>query len=126
MIFLLKIISLFWLIRTTKAVLFWIYLWQLKEYHIGRFLDHFRTNKGKRIFFNFLFASKLLLFALFWAIPTIASYILLAVYILESALIVVRRLKKPVFTLKTILLTLVLFFIIAGYLLSISQYVMDF
>jgi UDP-N-acetylmuramoyl-tripeptide--D-alanyl-D-alanine ligase len=35
-----------------KKLLFWVYLWQLKEYHIGRFIDHFRTEKGKRLIFN--------------------------------------------------------------------------
>ena len=45
-------ISILWLIVFAKKLLFWVYLWQLKEYHIGRFLDHFRTHKGKRLIFS--------------------------------------------------------------------------
>ncbi len=51
----------FWLIRENKAILFWLYLWQLKEYHWGRFLDHFSTAKGKRIFLNPIFFVKTIL-----------------------------------------------------------------
>ena len=46
------ILTFFWFTRTVKNILFWVYLWQLKEYHIGRFLAHFRTDKGKRVLFN--------------------------------------------------------------------------
>ncbi len=61
-IFLFVLISLSWFFRQTKAILFWLYLWQLKEYHIGRFIDHFRTEKGKKLFFNSLFILKIILF----------------------------------------------------------------
>ncbi|PIS17267.1 MAG: hypothetical protein COT59_01540 [Candidatus Nealsonbacteria bacterium CG09_land_8_20_14_0_10_42_14] len=54
------LIALLWLIVFTKKLLFWVYLWQLKEYHIGRFLDHFRTHKGKKLFFNYLLLVKVL------------------------------------------------------------------
>ncbi|MEK7664072.1 MAG: Mur ligase family protein [Patescibacteria group bacterium] len=123
MFFILSLISFFWLIRTLKAVLFWIYLWQLKEYHIGRFLDHFRTHKGKKIFFNFFFAIKLLLLPLFFLSSTISFYILLAIYVLELIVIAIRGLKRPVLTLKTILLTLVLCLIVISYLLLVSRHI---
>ncbi len=45
----LKIILALWLIRETKRLLFWLYLWQLKEYRWRRFSAHFRTDKGKSI-----------------------------------------------------------------------------
>jgi len=45
-------LSFFWFLRTLRIILFYVYLWQLKEYHIGRFLDHFTTEKGKRLFLN--------------------------------------------------------------------------
>ncbi|MDP2637417.1 MAG: hypothetical protein Q8P03_02285, partial [bacterium] len=61
-------LTIVWAIRTVKAVLFWLYLWQLKEYHVGRFIDHFRTAKGKQIFLNPLFLGKIVLFgALFFS-----------------------------------------------------------
>ena len=44
-----------------KYVLFWLYLWQLKEYHVGRFVDHFRTSKGKKLLFSFEQILKLVL-----------------------------------------------------------------
>lgn len=106
MIFLL---SFFWFIRTTKALLFWVYLWQLKDYHLGRFVDHFRTAKGRQIFSNPLFLGKFVLFAvLFWYSQTIL--LLLGVYILEGMLmckaLLQRRLLQPVWTAKTGLLVL--------------------
>jgi len=59
------LLSTFWFIRETKAILFWLYLWQLKEYHIGRFLDHFRTEKGEKLLINKLIFLKILLFLAF-------------------------------------------------------------
>ena len=50
----------FWLLRENRAILFWLYLWQLKEYHVCRFIDHFSTSKGRKIFLNPLFLIKLL------------------------------------------------------------------
>src|SRR3989344_8486982 len=54
------LISLLWLIIFTKKLLFWVYLWQLKEYHVGRFIDHFQTYKGKKLIFNYLLPIKVL------------------------------------------------------------------
>jgi len=110
--FILNVLIFFWLIRTVKFVLFWIYLWQLKEYHTGRFLDHFRTHKGKKIFFNFLFISKLILLIVllfFDGLFLLTFYLLLLVYFAESAFFVYgfikNKFKRPVFTAKTIFLT---------------------
>ena len=126
------ILATLWFIRETKAILFYLYLWQLKEYHIGRFLDHFRTEKGKQLIFNkllilkiflipiflcgfFLFSFKVLpppvfsqnlifIFKLFVGIP----FLVLILYIFEAVHVSFgffqRKLKKPVWTLKTILL----------------------
>lgn len=109
---LLNIFSALWFIGTLKFILFWVYLWQLKEYHLGRFKDHFRTYKGKKIFFNWLFSFKLLIFTLLllsYNFFGIAFYALLLVYLLESlnsvASFLRGRLKMPVFTPKTTLLT---------------------
>ncbi|UMX48395.1 MAG: UDP-N-acetylmuramoyl-tripeptide--D-alanyl-D-alanine ligase [Candidatus Nealsonbacteria bacterium DGGOD1a] len=49
---------LFWMLAAHRQILFWLYLWQLKEYHSGRFLAHFETAKGKSIFINPLFLAK--------------------------------------------------------------------
>jgi UDP-N-acetylmuramoyl-tripeptide--D-alanyl-D-alanine ligase len=47
------------MLAINRHILFWLYLWQLKEYHLGRFLAHFETAKGKSIFINPLFIVKL-------------------------------------------------------------------
>ena len=41
-----------WFVWMLKYALFWLYLWQLKEYHVGRFVDHFSTYKGKKVLFS--------------------------------------------------------------------------
>jgi len=111
------LLSIFWFIRQIKAFLFWLYLWQLKEYHIGRFIDHFRTEKGKRVLFNKLSFLKLFLFFTLLIIrpAPVMIYILLAVYLLESGKafsdFFQKKLQKPVFTIKTyLLITIILAF----------------
>ncbi len=129
----LLLISILWFIRQKKTTLFWLYLWQLKEYHIGRFLDHFRTDKGKKIFSNQLFLCKIALFlyalALFfypgflpWYFYGVWIFVLIVFYLFEFLKLFSdsfeKKLKKPVFTKKILFLTLanllltVLFFFI--------------
>jgi len=105
------LLSFFWFIRTEKAILFWIYLWQIKEYHIGRFLAHFTTEKGKNIFINKLFFLKVILLICFSVLnPFYLTYFLLAVYFIEAIKafkdFFFKKLKKPIYTKKTILLVL--------------------
>jgi len=114
-ILLAQIFILTWLIRTCKNVLFWVYVWQLKEYHIGRFVDHFRTHKGQKIFLNAVFLAKILLFVLLVANVYILGLaaVLLAIYVVELLVFIKNvfsgDLRRPRFTLKTILLTLISF-----------------
>ena len=54
-----SLIAILWLIVFTKKLLFWVWLWQLKEYHVGRFKAHFQTEKGKRIINNRLLIRKI-------------------------------------------------------------------
>lgn len=97
-----------WLLRTLKDVLFWVYLWQLKEYHIKRFIDHFRTAKGRQIIEDKKRIVKLFLLVIFFANPLIPFVLLPVAYFIESAKGVFdlqhRRFLKPVFTGKTIAL----------------------
>lgn len=37
----------------TKLFLFWLWLWQLKEYHLGRFLAHFETDVFLKVISSF-------------------------------------------------------------------------
>ncbi len=117
---LLIILSLLWLSREIKTVFFYIYLWQLKEYHLLRFLDHFRTDKGKRLLFHPWKIAKILLFLAltgFFFFPETAELIdhvwlsaLLLLYFGEALVffkgIAGKTFKKPVLTLKAVFLTL--------------------
>jgi UDP-N-acetylmuramoyl-tripeptide--D-alanyl-D-alanine ligase len=113
---LVKLISLFWFLRTIKFVLFWIYLWQLKEYHIPRFIDHFHTHKGSRSLLNPVSLVKIILFGLI-LINVRFMWLVLLVYLAETllfALSIVRKTaKRPKLTSKTALL-IGLSFVITG------------
>jgi len=47
------IITILWFLIFTKTLFFWVWLWQLKEYHFGRFRAHFETQKIKKIISSF-------------------------------------------------------------------------
>lgn len=108
MIFLYTLVIL-WFSRTARHILFWLYLWQLKEYHIGRFLDHFRTAKGKQIFLNPLFGAKVFLFFWFFISREFFLRILFFLYLFETGKAAWDFFKKtflkPVFTPKILILT---------------------
>lgn len=104
------LLSTLWFIRTVKAILFWLYLWQLKEYHIGRFVDHFRTAKGKSLILNPILISKYILLVIFLA------------FFLSSILEFLNILSIPVPS----LLASVLFVAMgSAFLLFVSIYVAD-
>ena len=124
------ILSFLWFIRTTKVILFYLYLWQLKEYRISRFLDHFQTEKGKKLLFNKIILLKfLLVFILlssfisgfFENVPellTKSSFLLLYISIIFGILFLLytgeslkalkdffgKKLKTPILTKKTLCL----------------------
>lgn len=43
------LISIVWFLVFTKLLVFWVWLWQLKEYHFGRFKAHFEKQAIKKI-----------------------------------------------------------------------------
>ncbi len=129
-----SILGFFWLIRTLKYVLFWLYLWQLKEYHIPRFIDHFRTEKGKHVVVNFFSVAKVIILMalaanyalganLFW----VFFYVLLALYIAETGVFAVSIIKKqvklPVFTSKMGLLAICALAILLAFTYIAQTYV---
>ena len=125
-------LNIFWFIRTFKHVLFWLYLWQLKEYHIGRFLDHFRTYKGKKLIYNYLLLFKVILAVLFvFDIEFFSLWfsILFLIYFIESAIFLKqfwsKSLKRPVRTFKTLLLTFVSFAVSIIFLFWVSLAIKD-
>jgi len=65
----------FWFFKEVKNFLFWTYLWQLKNYHIGRFLAHFDTYSGKKIIRSWSFLFKCLVFLGTLLIMGSATYI---------------------------------------------------
>ena len=116
-----------WFIAVFENILFWLYLWQLKEYHIGRFLAHFQTEKGRKLLFNkllflkiffvFVFLSFFLFGWRFWDENSLFLGIVTAlslaaavsfIYFLETfntfKNLFGKRIKAPVLTFKTILL----------------------
>ena len=46
------IITILWFLVFTKLLIFWVWLWQIKEYHLGRFRAHFETQKIRKFLFS--------------------------------------------------------------------------
>jgi UDP-N-acetylmuramoyl-tripeptide--D-alanyl-D-alanine ligase len=119
-VFLKNFFAFFWSLVFLKELLFWSFLWQLKEYHWGRFLAHFDTFKGKRIFLNPYFFLKiffLILFSFFW-LP-IFSYLLVLIFAGEAAFFLFKLKKRKLFLPKTTLKSLAIIlngFILTGFL----------
>ena len=122
-------LSSLWFIRTSKAILFWLYLWQLKEYHCGRFLDHFRTEKGKKLLFNKVLGLKIVLVLLFFKFQVLVLYVAFFLYLFEAIKwgwdFLVRRMKKPVLTKKTALLIFIGLLIEVLFLFVLFEYIKD-
>jgi UDP-N-acetylmuramoyl-tripeptide--D-alanyl-D-alanine ligase len=125
---LLYFLSTLWFFRQIKSILFWLYLWQLKEYHIGRFIDHFRTEKGKRIFLNKIFLLKIVLLLLFvFVLPLqwMAFWLILFLYFLEFLKFLYdfskKQILKPIFTPKIVYLFSFSFLFTLFYLFAFFQ-----
>jgi UDP-N-acetylmuramoyl-tripeptide--D-alanyl-D-alanine ligase len=116
-----SLLGLFWLIRTIKNTFFFLYLWQLKEYHLGRFISHFDTEKGRRLISNPLIFLKIVF--VFLVNVIFLPQILLVIYIIESTQVLKnlfqKKLKLPVLTKKIIFLTLVSIILEISYFISI-------
>lgn len=110
------ILSFLWLIKLIKSVFFHVYLWQLKEYRLDRYLDYLRTAEAKRIYLSkkvlikiiLCFSSFLALFIVFYS--NLFSLFVLLIFIWDSYSIS-RELKKrgflrPQLTLKSCLILL--------------------
>jgi len=102
------LIAILWLTVFTKKLFFWVWLWQLKEYHTGRFKAHFQTEKGKKIIFNYLLAIKIILIGGLFLKFLIFTYPLLLIFLIESIFVLKhyfrKTLKIPVLTKKTYLI----------------------
>jgi UDP-N-acetylmuramoyl-tripeptide--D-alanyl-D-alanine ligase len=117
-----ELLSFFWFFSVLRGILFWVYLWQLKEYHIGRFLAYFRTEKGKKSLLNAVSLIKFLLVLGFlgvwrfghqtnpWLVFLFLAFVFFF-YLFEFfrffKALFLKELVKPVFTLKTLFLVFV-------------------
>lgn len=121
------ILGILWLIVTVKAVLFWVCLWQLKEYHVGRFADHFRTAKGKALLFDKLRIVKLAIVVSFIFNPLVLFALTPLIYLAEAGKIVPaiykKKILKPIFTRKIIFVVLVSIFSEIAAVLAVFDYI---
>lgn len=135
------ILVFLWLIKAVKTVLFWQYLWQLKEYHCGRFIAHMKLASGRALIFNpaNLMKTAVVLFyavtgSCFFYVTVCESYpylvdypsanflsfftMAIAIYFLEAVRavrgLINKSLKRPVWTAKSVFLfTVILMFVSA-------------
>lgn len=117
-----------WAIRNT---LFWTNLWQTKEYRLDRLWVHIReTSKGKDILVSFSsFVKWLLVFAypipatyphLFFIYYALISFVLTLDFIFVIKEIFKRRLRRPIFTARALLVLLFSFlFLIVLYIIPL-------
>ncbi len=117
-----KLFLFLFIIVFTDRLFFWLWLWQLKNYHFKRFIDHFRTQKGKRLVLNlqnsilvflifYLYFTSLIkeeylsfYFYISWLILVLLFFILLCFKALLN--FVKLKTKFPVFTKKSTILVL--------------------
>ena len=106
------IIFILWLVKISRDILFWTYLWQLKEYRLDRMRAHFELPSAKNIFFNKFYAGKIFLllgsgflfidvWQFFFQVIAGALYVSLG---LKSIYKIYRKkIREPIFTKKAIL-----------------------
>lgn len=109
--FILLALFFIWFFKIIKDILFWLYLWQLKNYHVGRFLAHFKTEGGKKIITNWFFV---FVFALIVRFYTEYSIVFIFIYLLYCFYgfisLILRRFKNPEFTKKILFLVFFIFY----------------
>ncbi len=112
--------SIFFFIWIFRNILYWVWLWQLKEYRLDRVLIHIReTNQGRKIFFSKLSFLKWLAFFSFAfvlfndAFLPLFHFFVFVVYGLSAAFVFFeytrRTYKRPVFTIKAFFLCFIAF-----------------
>jgi len=127
-----SIVIFAFIVRTLRNSLYFIFLWQMKEYRIDRIEAHLHTDQGRRLIFGpmtlvkwillliillDIFLRKYLPFKeeLIWILPYVIFWI---IWIIEALLnireLISRGWRLPKFTLKVILILLAVFFIQFG------------
>ncbi|MBI2462679.1 MAG: hypothetical protein HYV65_00305 [Candidatus Spechtbacteria bacterium] len=78
-IILLFIFGILWITSVVKDALFWIYLWQLKEYRLDRMRAHFELPSAKKLLLSYktLAVGVLFLFSALGLLASFFSYVML-------------------------------------------------
>lgn len=119
MILFLSTVTIFWFLYMAERLLFWLYLWQLKEYRFDRVRAHFELPTGRKLLVNKLlliqmaflistglfFIEKLEIWKVFFVPLGSLLYFLLGAYTLWK--ISARNVRMPVFTKKAIAIFLI-------------------
>lgn len=116
--------SVLFFIWVFKSTLFWVALWQLKEYRLDRVLIHLReTTQGKNLLFSKLVTLKWIIILSWILILERNDFILLyrisvVVVLLYQVYLVLKEylsksIQRPVFTLKAILIIFLAFSIVS-------------
>lgn len=131
MIFALSTILLF--IITSENVLFWVYLWQLKEYRLDRLTVHIKdTQQGRNIFFSLqplvVFLAFFLGFVSIFVEAVAFYYSLITLFLLGFLAVRIiliffnKQLKRPVLTTKAMgVVALSFFFIFSFFLFPLTD-----
>jgi len=102
------LIAILWFVVFIKKLFLWVWLWQLKEYHMGRFKAHFQTESGRKLIFNYLFTLKLIVLGGLYLNFYSFSYLFFFLLLVESGFALwhyfEKNLKVPVLTKKTYLI----------------------
>lgn len=119
------ITSFLFFVWTVRNVLYWVNLWQVKEYRLDRMLVHVKeTQQGRHLFFSwFLWIKVIVLFSYVFVIFSsnsllfVYDFLVVFLFFLEFLTSVkeIRRhtLKRPVITVKTLFLTTACLFVIS-------------
>lgn len=115
--------SLFFGIWAVRVVLFWVSLWQVKEYRLDRMLVHIKeTEQGKQLFFSPLLFIKIIAIALFVLVVLhpltlvyyevgVTALFLYQVFIVFRE-VQARKIKRPRPTIKALAIFLLSFFVL--------------
>ncbi|MCL5438457.1 MAG: Mur ligase family protein [Patescibacteria group bacterium] len=109
-----------WVVRNT---LFWVNLWQLKEYRLDRILIHLKeTSQGKSLLFSPFAIIKWLTIFLYTLVPfellslSIYNILVSAVFLYQLILILKdatkQEIKSPIFTIKTVFVLFMTFSVV--------------
>ena len=116
MLLFLFVVTIFWFLYMAERLLFWLYLWQLKEYRFDRMRAYFELPTGRKLLLNKLLLAQIVFLvstSLFfiealeiWKVIFVPLgsllYFLLGIYTVWK--ISSKNVKIPVFTKKAALL----------------------